>query len=1233
MVSSCLFHADDYTLHVQVSSQHSKADLSMEISVRPHLKRLLIVTSFTTVLVKQALDLEAFVEPSTYAVVFTWNFGDGSAAIQDSHPKVSHTFESAGVYNVTVCTNNTLTVLTTWLMVEVMEKISGLTVGCSGPTELSSATNFQATVATGTNLMWNFDFGDGFLIRNHTDGLISHTYKSPGNYTVEITVLNSASQAHQSLSVEVYRLAVSGVLPTECMMSDRNVQLTALVNGNITVLAFHWFFGDGSPLTVVKGQSAVTHKFQTHGIFNISLSVFSSVTSVSLNTSLCVEAAITNTIIQPSQEVVAVGDGVCFSVSVFPEQSRGYQLKWFSSPSSFITATNNTKRCFIFKYEGVDEVLVTASNRVSNQTAKASVTIQNPIKNLSVAHDCQSETLTVNTLASFWVVSYIGSNVSMLWDFGDGSPVERKQNVSHVFTSPGQFTVRATAFNAVSRDSVSLKVSVLVPVSDLSLHTDRPYAEVGEGTLFSALSSAASSTNYYWTVDGVNSTKQGTYQLRFAFPKPGVYQVKVIAQNLVSRKEAAILFEVFERIEGLQVECQNLVDKKYVPAHDRLLFVATVAQGSNVTYQWLFTQSGINQQTTGDGEIFQVLAKSSGRFSIHLRASNKLGETTSVVSLLAVQRVKNAHFANQSNSVALGKVVNISVSVTAGSDLQYFWYLTSDQSPRQTQEPFILHTFKSVGHCLVKVSVQNILSHSNTTKEFIVQEEIQEVNFDIGGKASPFFIPTSAAVPLHGLIQKGSNLHWNWQVKGATTRLNVTEQTFVYSFQHAGIYWVSVNVSNEINWQVVSHSVTVQDAVEDLTVNISLPSSCVGEQVIFIPTISKGSNVSFAITFRSHDWIYSQGIHEGRYTTSSLLAGTHLVTVKAWNKVSSAEVTSSVLVIENIEGLQLVNCCSTTLEALKEIRFKAEVQGALTVNFTWVFHTVGFEPIRLKGQEVIFAPPGSGLLFVSILATNGVCSKMVNDTATVQSPVRKINTVCQSERIFVGHAVTFTTSVNGGSDLSFLWDFGDSTEVLVTDLSTVTHTYVISGKHRVTVKVLNSVSHVSTELYMDVEELQCSSPQASILQSHSTIFRSRSNIFEASMDFKCSTYKNKYLWQIFQESDCTNSSLKSKVSFKSQVDATSPILLLPKHTLDLGRYCLVFTVSLQGTPLLVQRKKAINVVSSPLVAVIKGGSKRLWSSLGDLILDGSESQDPDASPGEEDALQYEWTFITLVKAC
>ncbi|XP_041830823.1 polycystin-1 [Melanotaenia boesemani] len=1217
----------DYTVYVQVSNQYGSTDTSMNISVRPPLESLVISPSSLKLLVKDALHLEASVEPSNFAVLYIWDFGDGSKAVQGIHHKISHTFGSAGIYNISVSVSNGVNLLSTSLVVVVIEKISGLVVTYRGPTEAGAPTDFSATVASGTSLIWDFDFGDGSLQENLTDGSVSHIYKFPGSYRVGVSVSNSVSQAHQSITVEVYSLTVSGVLPTECIMNQDDVEFTALVNGNISTLTFHWMF-EHSPLIVVVGQSTVKHTFRIHGVFHVTLTVISSVRSVSFSTSICVESPITSISVHSSQDVTAVGDEVCLTVSVSPKQTTGYQFRWFTSASGQSTMTETSRKCFVFRNEGFEEVSLIASNKVSNKTAKVHINIQKPVSKIYVSHDSLSDTLTVNTSVSFWVANCSGSNVSVVWDFGDASPLEWKEKVSHIFTSTGKFTVTATAFNAVSRDSANFTVDVLLPVSDLSLHTHQPHAVVGEETLITAVSNAISTSNYYWTIEGVTTAKQGTYQYRFTFSKPGVYQVRVIAQNLVSKKEASVLIEVFERIEDPHINCQTLINQKYIPTQEEMLFIASVTKGSNITYSWLATQSGINQEIRENGQLFHVMAKTPGRMSIQLTASNILGEATTNVSCVAVERVTHVHIEAQSSTVALGKAVNISLSVNRGSDLQYLWYVDTDISPLMTLVPFFICTFTSPGHSLVTVLVQNVLSQTNDSKQFLIQEEVQEVDFLIDEEKPPFFVNASAALSFQGITHKGNNLHWDWKVKSAKeTLFTSTGPVFIYIFPHADIFQVYLNVSNEISWQMVSHCVTTQEAIQDLLLNISKTSLCTGEQVSFIPTISKGSNVSFVITFQNKDWIQSQDISGGHLTTSSLPAGKHQITMKAMNQVSRAETSSHILVTESIQGLQLVNCCSATLEALKGVQFKAEVQRGFQVNYMWLFHSEGYQATCLIGQEVIFTPPESGLLSVSLHASNAVCSQTLNKTIAIEWPVRKVKLVCHAQRIFVGHAVRFSTTVKEGSNVRYLWDFGDSNEVLVTDSSVVSHIYYSSGKYSVMVKTFNNVSLVSTQLQVDVEELQCSNPQISLVQEQSTIFRSRLNFFEATVDTNCSAYKMTYLWEIFRES-CFVSG--DKIHLRSQEDTASPFLLLPKSALEVGSYCLVFTVSFQETPLLVQQKTNITVVHSLLAAAIKGGSHILWPSISDLVLDGSESHDPDVESGVEDTLQYHWTCLMLV---
>ncbi|XP_055006463.1 LOW QUALITY PROTEIN: polycystin-1 [Boleophthalmus pectinirostris] len=1209
-----------FTVTVEVVNQYSKLELSKKISVRDKLQKIIVTASPVVPVVNQILLLEASTEPKSNNILYTWDFGDSSSAVLDN--KITHTFGSPGHYNVTISANNWVSVVNSWILVEIMEKITGLVINYNGPAEMNTPMDFKADVQTGTSLSWKFDFGDGSYQDNLRHGSVSHIYKAPGNYTVGVTVSNFVSEIYHSVIVEVFKLEIHGILPTGCVMAGQTIHLEALVGGgNISTLTFHWSFGDGKPVSVVTGNSSTTYLLKKHGLFNLNLTVISRVSSTSFRADLCVENVIANVDLKQSKSVVAVGVEACFEAIVNPDIPNGLQYEWTDSAITSMSESN--EKCFVFNKESTEEVAVLVSNSVSKKMGKAFITVQKPVGKFLVEYGPKS-VIIVNSETEFWVANCSGSNVTVQWDFGDSLPMETGKNVSHVFASTGQFIVIAKASNLVSQELVRIQVSVLPPVSDLSIHTKQMYVATGEETIFTAVSGSISSTNYYWTVLGAMSSTQGTYEFKFTFAKPGSYQVKVVAQNLVSTREATITIDVFERIAGLEIGCASLTDLKYIPTNEEVQFYAFISKGSSVTYNWLVTQHGESIKTTVEAEILRLAVQNPGEVVIKLRAENNLGGATSNITVVAIERVKVYETDEQKYIVPLGQQINISVVLT-GSDLRYSWYICSDQSPIQTQVPFLFHSFTKLGTVSIVVSVQNVLSQCNVSKVFDVQEEIQDVSYTVGGKVAPFYVKTNSSVVFSGHVKKGSNLYWHWNIQeGSPYYFNTFDQFFTHTFQKYGIYSVSLNVSNGLSYKMIADSLTVQDGIVGLALNVSKFSLCVNDGATFTPTILHGTNVSYVITLRNNDVNKSYDFVE-EYTTSSLAIGTHLVIMKAWNQVGIAEVSTTVAVHERIQGLRFVNCCLVILEALKELVFTATVENTYSVNYTWIFEMNGYEQTKLLGQDVVFTPPNAGVLRITVVASNDACSEKLTENATVEMPVKMIDLSSDFEDVFLNYVTTFTAKANG-SNLNYQWDFGDTCKIVLTNASKVSHTYYKAGKYVVTVTVFNSVGKVSQQLLVDVRKIECSNPQISIVPSHSVISMSRPSYFEAIVRNSCSAYKTTYLWEIFA---CTNLIITGKrANFQTKVDATSPFLQLPKHSLDVGQYCLVFTAFYKGTPVYVQHNTSVTVVHSPLVAVIKGGSDRTWPSNRDLVLDGGQSRDPDVEPGMENELEYDWTVHT-----
>ncbi|MCB0099804.1 MAG: chitobiase/beta-hexosaminidase C-terminal domain-containing protein, partial [Caldilineaceae bacterium] len=81
--------------------------------------------------------------------------------------------------------------------------ISGLTIDTSSPTPLGNPTYFSASIDTGSDVSYVWDFGDGSTSVVSSSAFISHTYTLQSTFTISVTASNSINSQTASAPVQV----------------------------------------------------------------------------------------------------------------------------------------------------------------------------------------------------------------------------------------------------------------------------------------------------------------------------------------------------------------------------------------------------------------------------------------------------------------------------------------------------------------------------------------------------------------------------------------------------------------------------------------------------------------------------------------------------------------------------------------------------------------------------------------------------------------------------------------------------------------------------------------------------------------------------------------------------------------------------------------------------------------------------------------------------------------------
>uniref|UniRef100_A0A8C0L6T0 Polycystin-1-like protein 1 n=1 Tax=Canis lupus dingo TaxID=286419 RepID=A0A8C0L6T0_CANLU len=216
-------------------------------------------------------------------------------------------------------------------------------------------------------------------------------------------------------------------------------------------------------------------------------------------------------------------------------------------------------------------------------------------------------------------------------------------------------------------------------------------------------------------------------------------------------------------------------------------------------------------------------------------------------------------------------------------------------------------------------------------------------------------------------------------------------------------------------------------------------------------------------------------------------------------------------------------------------------------------------------------------------------------------------------------SVTFTCRLNFGTNVAFLWDFGDGT--VGPGGSSAHHTYQREGQFTVQVRAFNDVSAVSLAKQLFVVREPCQPPPVKNMGPGKVqVWRSQPVTLGVTFEsaILCDISQGlSYTWTI-RTSEGWPVPLPPGVSTRRQT------ITVPGYFLELGNYTALARVQVDGSVVHSNYSVRVEVRARAPVSVISEGTQLFISRSPSvtIILSGSQSYDPD-NPGA--TLRYHWT--------
>jgi uncharacterized repeat protein (TIGR01451 family) len=685
----------------QTASGEASVAVTTTVVVEEAISELAAMNDSPTVL-SETTTLSATIAAGSN-VSYTWDLGDGNTA---TGVVVTHTYETTGTHTAIVTASNAVSVVSATTTITVDEAISGLGATSDSPTVLDEPTTLTATVQTGSNVTYEWAFGDGYTETIPSSFFTTtHTYPSVGVYTAVVTASNSVSVMTTTTTVVVDEpiagLAAASNSPVE--LGHVSVLTATIISG--TNVTYTWDLGYGQ----IRSGAVVTDVYPAGGLFTAVVTASNSVSLVTATTVVTIDETVAGLAVI-NDSPTGIGGLTSFTATITSGTNVVYTWDFGNgaAPVSVPRLGQTVAISYEYPAVGVYTAMVTASNSVNLVTATTVVYVDETISGLAATNS--SPTLAGETTTLSATIE-TGTNVTYQWSFGDGATLSGPEaEVSHTYSATGTYTALVTASNVVNVMTATTTITVETAVNGLNVASDAPTL-IGETTHLTATLTAGDNVIFTWDFgDGtITSLPLGGTEgglISHTYQTTGTYSLVVTASNGVSAMTDTLTVTVEEAISGL-----TAMNDGPTELDDPTEFVATIATGSHVVYEW---DLGNGQTASGAGVTYTY--PEAGTYTAVVTASNGVSLLTATTTVTVEEVIRGLSVTNDSPTLQ-GDFTTLIAAIVAGDNVTYAWDLGDGAT---ASGPIVAHTYPAAGFYTAILTASNSVDMVIDTTEIVI---------------------------------------------------------------------------------------------------------------------------------------------------------------------------------------------------------------------------------------------------------------------------------------------------------------------------------------------------------------------------------------------------------------------------------------------------------------------------------------------------------------------------------